>query len=420
MNLYDCLYKKLDSEIAKYSKSDLFKASGCRSYYGKKRKEVRLNALFYLQKFYSKGTIEEYPIQKGSELVFVGDSKYLKYREVKSRLSPFEATCKIRVKETTTHVVLGEEAEVDKGFLEHNVTIITAKELNAELERLEKPYLLDEDENNNIHVKGLRDLFLSGQNENITLALEIVKSGGFPKELLTDLLIFYKSENIDRKIRVKLTKLLFVHIGAAGQAVLKKMKGLNEYSTEKTLMEDLGKLTRLAPEFDSVKIGQHMFEKYKVGRCFLMEYLPLEEGLEWMTKHVKGNELDLSDSKFDSLPERVKHFPKLTSVVLKSCRFTTVPIVLNQLPNLEKLDLSDNYLKALSLHLVKNQKLKVLKIGSNRFQKVPSVLFKMIQLEELHILFNPSTWNNVKTLKGDLERLKEALPNCKIVTNKAI
>lgn len=418
MGLYNCLYKGLAHEVAKYSKSDLFEGSRYRRYYNKKDKQIRRNAIIYLQQFYCKNTIEECPIQKGSELVFVGNSQYLKFREVKERLQPFGVQCKIKVKETTTHVVLGELAKSDKGFLVHDVTIITPKQLNEELERLEKPYLLEEHEDTEDHVNGLRDLLLSGQDENIALALEIVKSGGFPKELLTDLLIVYKSQDFERKVREKLKKLLFIHVGMEGQTVVKKMKGLNEYSTEKTLIEDLGKLARLVPEFDSVKIGEYMYDKYKVGRCFLMEHLPLEEGLEWVNRYVTGNELNLSDSKFYRLPKTVAHLPELTSVNLRNCRFTTVPAVLNKLPNLEKLDMSNNCLSALSLHLVHNKKLKVLSVGGNRFKRVPTVLFKMTQLKELHIRFNPWAWNNVQTLKGEVEKLREALPNCKIVTNQ--
>ncbi len=420
MNLYTCLYNGLTHEVVKYSKAELFKVSGreYNGYSGDKDRQIRKNAIFYLKEFYSKGTIQEYPIQKDSELVFVGNSDYLKFREVKKRLLPLGIQCKIRVKETTTHVVLGGRAKSDKGFLAHNVTIITPKELNQELMRLEKPYLLEENEDTEQHVKGLGDLFLSGQSESIALALEIVKGGGFPKELLTDLLIAYKSQNFERKVREKLRKLLLVHVGAVGHKVVKKMKGLNEYSTEKTLLEDLGKLTRWAPEFDSVKIGLYMYEKYKVGSCFLMEYLPLEEGLEWVNRYVEGKELDLSDSKFQRLPKIITHLPELTSVSLRNCRFTTVPVVLNELPKLEKLDLSNNSFKSLSLHLAKNKKLKVLSVGGNKFKRVPTVLFKTTQLEELHILFHPWTWNNVKTLKGEVEKLKEALPNCKVVTNK--
>ncbi|MGB0929448.1 MAG: leucine-rich repeat domain-containing protein [Chitinophagales bacterium] len=419
--LHEALYQKKEEIISEYSKADLFEASRYTKGYGryqqKRNKRIRENSVAYLRKFHSRGAIDDFPIQKGSEIVFVGNSEYLKYREVRQRLLPLEVGCKVRVKETTTHVVLGTKAPKSKGFFDFNVTIITPKELNEALERLEKPYLLEETESSEQNLQNLGDLLLSGQDENILLALEMFKGGGFSKKLLNELLIAHKT-TFDRKVRAATKTLMYLHIAETSQAFVQRFTDLSRHLYERGVTNSLTSLTRNTSEFDGLKIGRYLYKKHQVGIIYLLEHLPTNEGLDCLQKYIEDDELDLSESKFYKLTDTLQYLPTLKAVYLQKCQFTTFPYVLTKLPNLARIDLSDNRLKALSLKIAHLNNLKVLKISRNKFKKVPSVLFRMPQLEELHIRFNPWDWNNLKNLRSEIEKLKKALPNCKIVVNK--
>ena len=115
INFSDLLQKK-KAKVKKYSKADLFAATSIVYHDDWRYQQIRKQAIAYLKYFHSKGTLEEFPIEEGSEIVFVGKTEHLKFREVRERLLPLGIDCKVFVKETTTHVVLGGGALFRRGL----------------------------------------------------------------------------------------------------------------------------------------------------------------------------------------------------------------------------------------------------------------------------------------------------------------
>ncbi|MGB0929449.1 MAG: leucine-rich repeat domain-containing protein [Chitinophagales bacterium] len=414
---YSDLLQKKKAKVKKYSKADLFAATSIVYKDHWNYQQIRRVAISYLKYFHSKGTIEDFPIEESSEIVFVGQTKHLKFREVRERLLPLGVGCKVFVKKTTTHVVLGGGAKKGKGFLEHDVTIISPKELNIALERLEQPYLLEKTEDSSDNVQNLANLLLSNQDENIALALEIFKGGGFPKELLHELLIAYKMTHTT-KIRERARALLYLHISDSSKHALKRLHNLSKGISERSLAKGIYRMTNDAPEFDGVKIAQLMYEKHHKGLTYLLEYLPHQEKMDWLKKRIQNDELNLSKSSVYKLPKEIGQLKSVKSVNVSNCSFSSVPQVLSKLPKLEKIDLSNNRIYNLPVHFSKMNNLKCLNISNNGFRDVPPILLKMPQLEELHINFRAWIWQRSTTIHEGIEELKQALPNCKIVTNK--
>lgn len=391
---FQAILQKKTGKVKKYTKEDLFAATQIVYANHWNYQQIRQNAVKYLKRFHSKGTIKDFPIEKGAEIVFVGQTTHLKFREVRERLLPLGISCKVFVKETTTHVVLGAGAKKDKGFLKHSVTIINTKELNVALEELEEPYLLEENADSQQNVNHLGELLLSGQDENIALALEIFKGGGFPKELLHELLIAYKMTNTS-KLRNRARSLLYLHISEASRQALKYLQSLSGRIGERNLANGIRRMTKNTPEFSGEKIAVLMYMKHRKGLTYLLEYLPQKKRLEWLKSHVKDGILDLSKS----------HLYKCFKVI-------------SDLKQVEKLDLSGNNLRALPASIfLKMKHVKVLKLSNNNFREIPMVLYKMPQLEELHMHFRPWIWTNYSVQSGIVE-LQQALPNCRIITNE--
>ncbi len=391
---FDDIRQKKTGRIKKYSKDDLFAATQIQYADHWNYQQIRQNAVKYLKRFHSKGTIEDFPIQKGSEIVFVGQTEHLKFREVRERLMPLGIDCKVFVKKTTTHVVLGGGAKKDKGLLKHSVTIIDTKELNIALEELEEPYLLEDNKDIQQNISHLADLLLSGQDENIALALEIFKGGGFPKELLHELLIAYKMTNTP-KLRDRARALLYLHISEESRLALKRLQKLSGRMGERNLVNGIRRMSKSTPEFSGEKIAALMYTKHRKGLTYLLEYLPHQKRLQWLKSRVQNETLDLSKS----------HLYKCFKVI-------------GDLKEIEKLDLSDNNLRTLPAVIFSKMKhVKVLKVNNNNFREVPQVLYKMKQLEEIHIQFRSWIWNNYSLQQG-IVNLQKALPNCRIITNE--
>ena len=57
-------------------------------------------------------------------------------------------------------------------------------QLQEALDELEQPYLLEKDSESGANIQNLADLLMSAQDENVSLAIELIMGGGFPKELI--------------------------------------------------------------------------------------------------------------------------------------------------------------------------------------------------------------------------------------------
>jgi len=392
---YDYLFRKKDDKVVQYSKSALFEATRITYSDSWQYQQIRQNAVAYLKYFHSKGTIQEHPIVEGSEVVFVGQTQHLKFREVRERLMPYGVACKVFVKKTTTHVVLGGGAKSDKGFLEHEVTIISPKELNVALEELEQPYLLDKTADSEQNLSHLSGLLLSGQDENIALALEIFRGGGFPKELLHELLIAYKMTSTS-KIRDHARALLYLHVSESSKLALKRLHNLSGRIGERNLANGIRRMDADAPEFSGAKIAHLMYARHRKGLTYLLDYLPNQERMDWLQGQMQEGCLNFSKSHLNKCPK-----------------------IVGELSDLQSLDLSGNSLRTLPATIFsKLPQLKVLNVSHNNFRELPKYLWEMTELKELNMVFKSWIWQHTPKLKEEIADLQKALPNCRIVTNE--
>lgn len=112
----------------------------------------------------------------------------------------------------------------------------------------------------------------------------------------------------------------------------------------------------------------------------------------------------LYSNAFTSIPEVVYQFPKLRKLMLSFNQINVVPKEIGQLENLQELDLSNNPIQNISIEITTLNKLKTLELANIGLTKFPAFLLKLLSLEHLnlngnHILRIPDTIQVLEQLK---------------------
>lgn len=115
----------------------------------------------------------------------------------------------------------------------------------------------------------------------------------------------------------------------------------------------------------------------------------------------------LNGNPLTDLPPSLGNLTGLRFLHLGEAAWAEPPPVIWQLSSLETLWLSSSALKTLPEHVARLENLKELMIWYSSLTELPRCLFEMTQLRELRVRNNPLP-------DGTLDRLREALPNCKV------
>lgn len=138
-----------------------------------------------LKRHFSKRVIK---LKKGEEITILGKTNFLK-KEIKERIESLGFQFSNILSNKTKIVVLGIYPNQDLKSGSNNFRIISERDLNVFLQNLEQPHLFTADEQ---ELENLSRLLLSNQKENVEIAIQILKSGGIPSELLTNIFIAFK------------------------------------------------------------------------------------------------------------------------------------------------------------------------------------------------------------------------------------
>ena len=110
-----------------------------------------------------------------------------KVSDLKNRLSPSGINIGKKIDSSTSHILIGKHPT--SKFLSSPYILLTEALLLEWLNTNNTPYLLTSKEH---HTDNIRALLQSTDSENISLALEILRSGGTPQSLKEELFFFTK------------------------------------------------------------------------------------------------------------------------------------------------------------------------------------------------------------------------------------
>lgn len=167
---------------------------------------------------YEKETFGAKTLQSDSALLVLGKTTLTK-GEIRAILKEKGVTYQTKISPSTTHLLIGTVALKDYNLLANPAyTLISQQAFQQYSNAITKPYLLEDDNKDNL--AQISSLLLSTNAENQSLGLELLKGGGTPKELLTELFIIFKLSE-DKKVAAKAKQLLMAN---APTEILEKIK----------------------------------------------------------------------------------------------------------------------------------------------------------------------------------------------------
>lgn len=328
------------------------------------------------------------PLTKGCEVVVVGTVPFKK-PEMKARLqqvgiySPAKPTAK------TTHVVVGKKVEDVAALSREGLVFLSAIDLDKFLKNAEEQYLIKNPETEIKETKhNLSELLLSPDQSNVQLGLEILKTGGVPKEIITELFLIAKNPNFDNKVRKQARQFLELNASAA---LIKNLNLKEQFLTPNYTQEKIQTNIRIhlkGTELDTRKIAFYMFAQQKNAELFYAETLSPEERVAYMRQKLakERNAINLSESPFwlEYPDELVQVAADVYAFVAIYCGLSKFPAVICRLTALRHLNLSHNFFTAFPAAFVHLQALEELNIISTNIGSIPSYFYS--QMPNLKII----------------------------------
>lgn len=344
------------------------------------------------------------PLEKGAEVVIWGTINFKK-TEVKERLKALDIKYGIKIKPTTTHVIIGFNIKKYVGYDQEGLVFISDQDLNAFFVENEEQYLLEESEDGSSNTEHIAMLLSSTDHQNIGLAFQILKTGGVPQDLVTELFLIAKNPKLPNGLRKQARAYITLH----GSETLK-----NRIKTHKMIFPGYineNKHTRnikyytTDTELDGVKVGKYIYDHTQQGLKFWFEQMTKKQRKEAISLLAQNPKFILS-ARFFKDKNEVFEYPNVQGLELNSKRLAALPKELFQFTQLKRLSLSRNRLTELPKELANLTQLQWLNIAYNKMPDFPKVFDEMPNLTEIIVSSNGFAVRNNKEIDEELYDLK--------------
>lgn len=244
---------------------------------------------------------EEKFFGQGAELLILGKT-IKKKTELQARLKDLGIKVVKKKGAQTTHVLLGTNLKDCTALEDNNLVVLNENQLNQFLDNNTPTYLVEKTAEQALNISKIKEMLLSLLEENVTVALEILKGGGVPKELITSLFVVHKFSSNPKVVR-QTKKLLELNASSALVEALKKRfllkKGSQGYFTIGNYINEICTKTELS-KIEITNYG-HRWSKaiypYSSIHAKAITELPEEEQEDyakayWLEK-IEGNKVSL-------------------------------------------------------------------------------------------------------------------------------
>lgn len=377
---------------------------------------------------------------KAGSVVFL-DGDFSENRNIiKKKLKTLQITVKTSFEASVTHIIVGKNPknawklikENDLDYLDETQLYNFIKEIDQE-----DKFLLQDD--SQTLVENLKDLLFSDDLANVTLGMQLIKSGGIPEILMEDLLLLSKTCP-DAKIRTEMKKNLLTQAPAEWAELIKDKQVILKIkdASNSDIRDKLRKVSADIGMDNAAFLGMIIFKKYKKGLRFALSFINTQQRMEALYAITDGDFFDFhtgmgyTNYKNGGGSENQSYkvvtgvpFPKdhpnplkIKKINFHNCKFDTLSKDIAIFAACEELDLSYNNLKTLPATLSNLSQLKKLDISCNHFSEFPEVLLKMPNLEEINLRYNSYANMNNNVPKGIPQEFYDKMPNCKILLKK--
>lgn len=255
------------------------------------------------------------PIKSDSVVAVLGKIN-AKKTTIKDTLKKEGIGYSTQIDDKVTHLLIGSTIKNHTPLLDEQYTLISEQAFQQYMNKWTTPYLLDR--RNTGTVANLANLLLSPDSENQTLGVELLKGGGVPQELMSELFIVYKFCR-NKKTAQKARKLLVNH---ASRNLLKSLKMRISLSSIKDRYLINGKIQKLTEgtEIEAWKVAQYAYQfdplVWKEIVWLGLKDAPSEAACSFLQKVVL-DEVSMENGKFNVPPSLHPYLP----LIYECCNF---------------------------------------------------------------------------------------------------
>ncbi len=297
----------------------------------------------------------------------------------------------------------------------------------------QQDFLLEETDEQTQLINNIRRLLTSDEEANGKMAIEILKGGGVPQQLIEDLIIYSKTLP-NATVRAALRKLLEKRALLEWHTVILDTTAFVNIETtkEKDIRDKMAKMVTKVGWQELASLGYLLFQRYGKGLSFILTYPQNNpyriKALEMVTQdgfldfHKGMGYTNRKDGSVGwstvvktgiSFPDDHPQAATLRAISFHNCKLTSVSPKVKVFESLEELDLSHNQLKSLPPAMAHLPKLRKLDLSYNQIGAFPGVLLKMKGMEELDLRGNINYATNT-ILNQVPDEFYAANPDCKV------
>lgn len=239
-------------------------------------------------------------------------------------------------------------------------------------------------------VANILQMLRTGNPETLQLALNLMASGGIPKDVISELVGL---SMFDRKNKFVVGEFLETHGSKRINRYLKtipevvKSNGGINLSAAKDALE----MILRHPELDRVVLLRHAVKGVGMDQFGFAEVLELPEPLQkdLLPLMMTGETLSFFGMKLPRFPRACIQLPGLTNLILDRNKIEDLPADISQMVQLNSLSLSSNHIQVLPQSFCDLPALATLHLQDNRLHELPEAIGKMKSLQSLVLANNP-------------------------------
>lgn len=381
------------------------------------------NAQRWIEEKYAK-EYKKNPLKKGVSVALMGN--FTPSAEVVvQQTQQIGLTVSQHIRPDTTHAVLGYGIKVKEiaSLLRQGLILVSRNQLTSFLEENNQLYLVEKTqstEERSFTVENLAALLSSNDAQSVEVALEMMSSGGVPREVWTNLYWAASRFHLgSKKIAEQCRQLmrLYTHKRLVSMPVVNPKTFITKADWERIW-------NAVKSEILDWKVLEPLFMQNEIW--YTNRYwLELEGEAQYnaIEAYIKANNYAV-DARFFPSPHLLANHPSICKVSAIWQGWDFVPDSIFHLINLEELELRGNRLSYLPTDFEKLTKLHTINISSNFFKTFPEVFNKMPNLKTIYCEYNgfSNSLNtrikkkqNINTIDADVYDLS-ALPS--VITRK--
>ncbi|MDF2192091.1 BRCT domain-containing protein [Paraflavitalea sp. CAU 1676] len=319
-------------------------------------------------------------IAAGSVICIQGKPSAFNISDIKERLNNLQLKLTDKPNASVTHVIVAEEPGWN-GKAPAGKSILTDQQFYQWLNKADQLFLSNDTEENKDARQNIADMLHSGDASNAELALQMLKTNGVSKALLTDLFLFYHKTQ-DKGLKRKAKQIFKQHAPEPVVTYLeanahKHLGTLEVYTHFQSFIE----WAESGGYLDVVKIALHNRDYSS-----LIAYGSLENSRKMMLQLIEDETLDLSEIRIDQFTPGLLATLPIRILISRGTMGCMIPgEVLTSLHQVEVLILSNRHYVHTGLpdNMESLTSLRQLQLGV--LDKFPKGILTIPQLEHLKI-----------------------------------